>query len=774
MSPHARRPLLFLALWLATGCAVGPGLGRGPAAVLLGLAAAALVLAWRGAGRPAGRLALAAAAVALGAGAAAIEASAWETNALGRWAATARAPARLSGRLASDARSRPDALELILDVDAVESGRKRLPLRGRARVRVYGVPPRGALREGDRVAVWARVDRPRGLQSPGAFDTVAHARRRGVHVHAVAKSGLLVETLGAEAGVVARVRERARRALEESVPPGPERGLVLAMVLGDRGGVDEETAEAFRIAGTYHVLALSGAQVALLTGLLLAVASRLRVPPLAAGALVAIAIAAYAAFVGGDVPVVRAAVMAAVLLLGRGFDLDADLLNLLGLAALVLLVAQPSRVGDVGFQLSFGATAAILALALPLAAHVRRLPLRLDLALVVSFAVQAALAPVLLHHFQRLAPAALLLNLAAAPLASAVLLAGFGVLLCAAAWPGAAPFAGEVAWCFAHALLRSGRLLEGADLLDVRLPAPPLLVSALWLAGLVAVLDAGRRRRGALLMAAAAAWVALGPAPSPADGRLHVTVLDVGQGDAIAIQSPSGRTALVDAGAGMRFDAGSAVVEPFLRQSGVRSLDFLLLTHDHDDHVGGAAAVLRWFPARELWRGPGAHPALARGVARRTAVRGWRRSWDGVRLEVLGPGRPPPRGVNDASVVLAVGLGRVRFLLAADVEAAGEARLAGVDAVGLKVPHHGSATSTSPSFLARVAPEVAVISCGRRNPFGHPHAEVVERLSRRGVRVLRTDRDGSVTLSTDGDRVWVRTHTGGRCSWRPSPRPTVQ
>ena len=225
----------------------------------------------------------------------------------------------------------------------------------------------------------------------------------------------------------ARARQWARGRILAVVPSGAEQALVRAMVLGDRAGLDDDTAEAFRIAGTYHVLALSGAQVALIAALLTALARRAVGSPAWSGLMVAGALAFYAQLVGGDVPIVRATVMAVVLLAGRALALDADGANLLGLAAVVLEVHRPSAVGDVGFQLSFAATLGLIVFTRPLLARAPALPLGLHVALAGSLAAQAPLVPLLAAHFHRVAPAALLLNLVAVPLSAGVLLAG--------AWP---------------------------------------------------------------------------------------------------------------------------------------------------------------------------------------------------------------------------------------------------------------------------------------------------------------------------------------------------
>jgi competence protein ComEC len=256
---------------------------------------------------------------------------------------------------------------------------------------------------------------------------------------------------------------------------------------------------------------------------------------------------------------------------------------------------------------------------------------------------------------------------------------------------------------------------------------------------------------------------------------LHITILDVGQGDSIVVRSPGGRAWVIDAGSafGSR-DMGESVVAPYLWSLGYRRIDGVVMTHPHPDHGGGVPFLLRALDVRGTWEGvaPRADPAYAAldralrdsGVGRRSVRRGFRADWDGVEVEVIGPeGGPPPwKTRNDDSLVLVLRYGGATFLLAGDVERAGETRLATGFAFAMKVPHHGSRTSSTPGLVAAVRPAVAVVSAGHRNRFGHPHPEVVARYQQAGTMLLRTDRDGSVTLSTDGNRVWVATYRDDR------------
>lgn len=748
------------------------------APLVLGLAAIALLLCLivpKGACAVAG---LCAAALGIGAGGHAIEREGYERSGLRRFVAAEdpEAPVWIEGRAAADARRNQERVQLLIDVDAVRWRGVRQTLAGRARINVNDPAERLELLQGERVSLWATLRSPRGYASPGAFDVAADARRRGIHAHGFCKSASLVSRDGARApgGLVARVaawRRSARRVIVEAMPPGDEEGLVRAMVLGDRAGLSSEASEAFRIAGTYHVLALSGAQVALVAGLLLMALRRLRTGPLPSALALAAAVSLYALFVGADAPVTRAALMAICLGLGKAVDLDADLANLLGVAGGALLVYEPSAIGDVSFQLSFAATLGILLLLRPLASVLPELPLRAQLAISVSLAAQAALLPALAAHFHRLAPAAIVLNLAAGPLSAAVLVSGFGLLLVHALLPPLSGFAADVAWAFAHGLLRSGDAVRALPWLDVRVPTPSFLEVAVYFLGL-ALLVRGRRFAGACALVAALASLLFGRS-GEADGRLRLSVLDVGHGDALVLRSPSGRVLVVDAGPATRsFDLGEAVVGPFLWSLGVRRVGGMLLTHVDGDHVGGAPFLARAFKVAEVFEGiaPQRDPRYARlsqelARPRRISLRpGAIMAWDDVTLEVVGP--PPPRRLpklarNDHSLVLRVRYRAVALLLMGDAGRAAEAVLPPRRADVLKVGHHGSATGTGAELLERTRPRLALVSVGPRNAFGHPSPEVLSRLAEAGARTLRTDRDGTLTVVTDGSRIWLESHRNG-------------
>jgi competence protein ComEC len=280
------------------------------------------------------------------------------------------------------------------------------------------------------------------------------------------------------------------------------------------------------------------------------------------------------------------------------------------------------------------------------------------------------------------------------------------------------------------------------------------------------------RRKGLLPGWTVLAALLLGPLVAGAlnRGTVELVVLDVGQGDALVLRSPAGRWILVDAGPRSEsFDAGARTVLPYLRQRGVPALELLVLTHPDMDHVGGAPAILLDFPVEGVMD-PGAavgkevfldalHAAQARGVPWRVAGAGDSLNLDGVVLRVLAPdsaGRAMAgEDANAASLVLELRYGAFSALLTGDAPSVVEEgvirRLLSPKVQLLKIGHHGSSTSTGAELLARTHPETALISVGRRNRYGHPHASVLQRMEAEGARVLRTDEDGTVVVKARKD-----------------------
>jgi competence protein ComEC len=764
-----RRPFLAIAAALAAGALLADWVLPGAA---WGIAlAAGLLLALAPAARP-GPATAAVLAAGLGLGAAGGSAALRQERegSLRVWAAAAAprcGPVEVEGRAVRDALAGPAPWPLLIDVERVRCNGVARATEGRARVLVFGSQPPPEIAAGDRVTLWASLRAPQGLANPGGAEDTAS----GLQAVGSCKSGALVRRMAPGSGLraaAARARGWARRTLAAHVVAGPEEGVVRAMVIGDRSGVDPATAEDFRRSGTYHVLAISGAQVALVAALLLRLLRPLGAKPSAA--LAAAAVAFYGVFVGGDPPVARASVMAVVALLGRALELDADLPNLLGLAAALLLAADPLAVGDVSFQLSFAATLGLVALTPRLLPCLPRLPLGIGVALAGSLAAQLPLLPLLAIHFHRLAPAALVLNLAAVPLAAAVLLAGAATLVCAGTLAALAPLCGDAAWIAAHALLASGRLLRGAPWADVWVPDPPVAAWALLAAGLFGAAR-GVGARAWLLAASGLALLVLRPPDPLPEEQLELTMLDVGQGDALVLRASPGRAWVFDAGGafGEGFDAGEDVVARFLWARGIRRLEGVAMSHAHPDHVGGVPFLARAFRPRMVWEGPAAAPAMRLGstlrelgIARLAVARGHRLVLGPTRARVLGP--PGGRSAtvrNDDSLVLGIEWGETRFLLAGDIEAAGEARLPPWPATAVKVPHHGSRTSSSPAFVAATRPRLALVSVGARNRFGHPDGDTLDRWWRQGALVLRTDRDGAVVLLSDGRLLEVTTERSG-------------
>jgi competence protein ComEC len=498
--------------------------------------------------------------------------------------------------------------------------------------------------------------------------------------------------------------------------------------------------------------------------------------------------------------------MAITYLGARVVDQRSPPLNALAVVAACLVALEPLSVADPAFILTFGATLGILLVA-PLAngERTRRLPRWLapvGAMLAASVATEALLLPVGAIVFSRVTFAGLALNFLAIPLMAVAQIAGMLLVPAALVGRWAAFACGFVAHVGAAGLVRSAELVAFAPAVVFRVAAPGWPAVIIYYLALAVLLSGRARVASALTAFAAGVWIVAEPwtyATSGGDGRLHVTFLDVGQGDSAFVRFPRGATMLVDTGglvarpavgggpAGASgFDIGDRVVAPPLRLAGVRRLDRLVLTHGDPDHIGGAPSLLGEFRPREVWEGiPVSRfeplttlraAAVRLGVPWKMVTAGHRLNVDGVDISVLHP-EPADwerqRVRNDDSVVIDIRWGDVSVLLTGDIGRAVERRLSGDLRPSplriVKVPHHGSLTSSSAEFVRALRPRVAVFSVGRSNRFGHPALPVLERYVEAGTTVFRTDRDGAVTIDSDGRSIDVRTFNGREMMLRGPP-----
>jgi competence protein ComEC len=718
-----------------------------------------------------------------------------------------RGPIWLEGTVREDASTGPNGVAFTLDVERWKTARAWEPLTGGVRLNVggsIGAARAPAWRGGRTVRLPATLRLPGRYQDPGVPDGRLALARRGVALVGSVKSGALVELVregNRPAEMAARVRLGARRAVDRRVGRlDPQAAaIVIAILIGDRAGLDDDVQRRLQEAGTYHVIAISGGNIAIVTGVLLWMLGMAGVGHRAGSWLTMAAVVAYACVVGGGASVTRATLMAVLYLVARQADHRAAPLNALAAAAALLVVASPSSVADVGFWLTFGATLGILA---GVGRAASRLPrsswLRGPAALFLTSAcAELALLPVSAWAFSRVTFAGLALNFVAIPMMSVAQLAGMLVVPLDRLSGAAADLAGWVAYLGATGLVRSAGLVDLAPWSSYRVPPPHALAIGLYYVGWAGWLIPWRRgerggragcgpraitRLAQALVVASGAWILVDPVTLVAPGvcgRLRVTVLDVAHGDAVLVQLPDRRSLLVDAGGtlgGSGFDVGGRVVAPSLWALGTRRLDVFLLSHADPDHAGGAAAIVRDFHPREIWEGIPVPPlAILDDLRRQAAAAGipWRERRAGdafqfgeVSVRVWHP--PPPdwerqRVRNDDSVVVELSYRGVSFVLPGDagreVERLIAPRFAAARLRVLKVPHHGSATSSSASFVTALGPRVVALSAGASTKVSD---DVLRRYAAAGADLYRTDRDGAISFDTDGRSIVVSTFGGRR------------
>ncbi len=697
---------------------------------------------------------------------------------------------------------RPSGLRLVLQVDGEQRGHEWTERSGRILLTV-----RNAQRDwhrGDRLVARIRMRAPRNFGNPGEFDYEHHLARRGIYT-----TGFSVDDEDwrrlprAAAPTWADSVHRHATATLDQVAPPHLRAIAAALLLGDSASIPPDIRRRYARAGVSHVLAISGLHIGLVaagvyTGMRWLLARSeyallaLNVPKLATAASLP-PVLAYASIAGAGAATLRATVMGSLLIAALLIDRPRHWPATLAAAAAAVCATSPGAAFEASFQLSFAAVIAIVAGGRRLcdaydtwaerhlwrlsAPRLHRFGRWLVLSQGITLTAMLATAPLTLYHFQQLSLVGAISNLVIVPITG---MGAVGIGLAAVLLNPWLPGVGGALFAACCGLLAVGDALTtvfaslpGADL---HLPTPTTAEIATYYALLAAFLIRPLRARGAVVvLAAAAALIALQIASWHVErvtsDEMRVTFVSVGQGDSTLVEFPGGHVMLVDGGGlSPTFDVGERVIAPLLLRRKIRTIDTIVLTHPDFDHYGGLGYIAQRFAVDEIWTNGGRSKSnryqdfldRVASTSARTVIarRGEVRTIGGVEVRVLHPqddradGHQPdgeqPDGSNDASITLLLSFGGARILLTGDLEADGERALLrqGDDLRGsiLKVPHHGSRTSSTASLLKAVEPSLAIISSGFGNRYRLPHPDVLDRYRQRAIRVIRTDLDGAIEI----------------------------
>ena len=694
----------------------------------------------------------------------------------------------LYGQIVAPPRVYDRSIRAVLEVSTLASPPGSSPSPAGGLVQLTA-PRFAGLQYGAWLTATGRLETPR---NEGDFDYRAYLARREIY------SELPFPALEEAAGpaphplyhALYRLRDRAGAVLQKLLPE-PQAALLRGILLGDDSGLPVPLDAAFRLSATSHIIAISGFNIALLAGLLLRLAVPLAGPRWTVWIAV-VTIALYTLLVGADPSVVRAAIMGGITLFaGRWLGRTLYAYASLCLAAFAMTLLRPAALWDAGFQLSFAATLGILLYVEPLSRRVlavlgrwtdegraRRLARLLADGLLVTLAAQLLTLPLLLYHFRQLSLVSPLANLLILPAQPGIMIWGGLATAAGLLWLPLGRLLVLPAWFFLTYTIAVVEWFAALPFAAIRVTLAPAGVAAsyaliallTWTAirGPRRVFAVARRQAPALALTASLVlalfvwqWAETRP-----DGRLHVSFLDVGQGDATLIRTPNGRRILVDGGQHPSLlNSHLGRLLPYAS----RRLDLVVATHPDTDHVAGLPELFdRYRVERLLTNGALAdgHPAYAALLEAATreevpVLAGQTGQVihldEGVEMQVLYCGEAGSSD-NDSSLALRLTYGDFSLLLTGDGElAAEEAMVSGslpLTSTVWKAGHHGARTSGNAFFLEAVRPQVVVISCGEGNSSGHPHPELLQRVAGVGAAALRTDELGTIELITDGRQIW--------------------
>lgn len=653
-----------------------------------------------------------------------------------------------------------------------------------------------SFRIGDVVRMTGKVRLPRDERNPGEFDYRKYLLAQDIVATISTYGASGVQVINHSSGeiwiqkIISNIRVTIRTALKKFFLPD-QVAFISGLLIGDRSQINTDIINAFVNVGVIHVLAVSGLHVGMILLLIMGVFGRL---PMGIRVSITIPMLVLYMLLTGSAPsVIRAVIMAVVFLIGMVIQRSNSPINSLSFAGFMLLVYQPMNLFLVGFQLSFGAVFSILILyprikllinliptsvsELPVVKHVLQM-------FAITLAVQIGTAPLLFMYFGKFSIAAFAANIVVIPLIFVVLASSINVLLFSLIWERAAYLIAATTKATLAFIIDFTKTISSLPFASVEVSQPTMLECSIYITIVLYLFFATKKKiifRTLLVIFSIGSFLALKNAYniiSPSKPLLRITMIDIGQGDAIHIELPSKRSLLIDAGPRSEtFDSGEKIILPYFKRKGIHELAGLIITHPDNDHIGGAPSVLKSLDVHRIY------------CTKQWSISNEKKCIDSisskdnipvtilnlgdtvsidpsVRMYVLHPSRQfiardstqGKLSANNSSIVLLLVYGKTKFIFTGDVAREGEMQISSsfgslLHSDVLKVGHHGSTTCSSSQFLMKVKPSIALISCGQFNKFNHPRKEILTRLKLIGATIHRTDREGAIILESDGTEI---------------------
>lgn len=688
-----------------------------------------------------------------------------------------------------------DSDTLFLNVEKIFHQKQELAIQGRLQVTVarpYQPSNPLHLLVRDKIKVSAQISSSRGFQNfnPGFLERLQ--KNRKIHNRAYSKSPLLIKKISS-GSTLSPIRQIAKfkyslirniekffPAVDNSLTVSPQGAVLEALLLGDRGRMDESMSRALQDAGIFHLFAISGAHIAIISFILFFFFRLLRISTRSSYIMLMFILIVYAFLVEGRPSILRATTMTLIFLLGKLIWKETTLFNTISISAFALLCINPFSLFNAGFQLTYAATLSIVIFYPKFIKYLPKWPLRISEIFALSAASQIGVLPIMAKTFNRITFSSLFLNFAALPLVALIMISGYLFLFFSFISPVIANYLVQAVNFLINLLLSISHIFDSFSFLSFRIPTPhAATIAGYFLFLFILLLPWKKKKIRRMAFAGFLVFLAvLITYPFPSTSKyLKVTFIDVGQGDSILVEFPGQKKMLIDGGGFFSgdFDIGERVLSPFLWKKGIKTIDYLVLTHPHPDHLNGLISVARNFKVRQFWESLSPvenhfyeelQRNLAPSILKKRMFRTSSHLINGTTIDILHPKDsrlrlPFSSNENELSMVLRLSYGRTSFLLTGDIGLEAEQDILEnmklIKSNILKSPHHGSLSSSSEEFLSAVNPSIIIICVGENNRYNFPNPIILQRYKEQGATIYRTDTHGAIEITSDGQKFSIKT-----------------